>query len=41
MVEECVTRDVWAELADTLNRVLESVTVADLARRYARKVEGD
>jgi Rrf2 family protein len=39
MVEQCVTRDVWAEMAETLNRVLESVTVAGLAQRHARRVE--
>ncbi len=31
--EECVTRDVWARIRDSIVAVLESVTLADLAAR--------
>ncbi len=35
----CVTRDVWAELGEAMNRVLESTTLQDLVERQKRKEE--
>ena len=31
--ESCVTRDVWGELGDAMNRVLESTTLRDLVEK--------
>jgi Rrf2 family protein len=33
----CVTRDVWAEVETAVNRVLESTTLGDLARRQQER----
>ena len=35
--EFCVTRDVWSELKDVINQVLESTTLQDLVERQKRK----
>ena len=35
--ESCVTRDIWAEMKDAINRVLENVTLQDLIERQNRK----
>ena len=35
--ELCVTRDIWAELKEAINRVLESTTLQDLVERQKRK----
>lgn len=39
----CVTRDVWAKVCDSINEVLDSITLADLCRKETgvRKVETD
>lgn len=34
---QCVMRDVWMELEGGINRVLESVTLGDLAARYRNR----
>ncbi len=34
----CVTRDVWGELKNAMNSVLESTTLQDLVERQKRKV---
>ncbi len=33
----CVTREVWGELREAMNRVLESITLNDLMERQRRK----
>jgi len=35
--EFCVTRDVWAELGNAMNNILESTTLQDLIERQKRK----
>ena len=35
--ESCVTRDVWSELKNVINKVLESTTLQDLVERQKRK----
>ena len=35
--EFCVTRDVWGELKNVINQVLESTTLQDLVERQKRK----
>ena len=35
--EYCVTRDVWSELKNVINKVLESTTLQDLVERQKRK----
>ncbi len=35
--EFCVTRDVWAELGEAMNRILEGTTLQDLVERQKRK----
>lgn len=32
----CVTRDVWARVCDSINQVLNSITLADLVKDYQR-----
>jgi len=36
-VASCATRDIWSEVETVVNRVLESTTLADLARRQAER----
>ena len=35
----CVTRDVWAEIQDVINGVLESITIEELCRRKREKAQ--
>ncbi len=35
----CATRDIWGELGEAMNAVLESTTLQDLAERQKRKEE--
>lgn len=35
--EECVTRDVWADVQQAVRNVLESVTIAELAQKQRRR----
>ena len=35
--DSCVTRDVWAELGESMNQVLKSTTLQDLVERQKRK----
>ena len=35
----CVTRDVWAKVSDSINRVVDSISLADLCRE--EKLRGD
>ena len=35
--EFCVTRDVWAELGEAMNRILDATTLQDLVERQRRK----
>ncbi|MGD2174572.1 MAG: Rrf2 family transcriptional regulator [Candidatus Brocadiaceae bacterium] len=37
MEDECVTRDVWAELQEEINKLLCSVTLRELVSRYREK----
>jgi Rrf2 family protein len=36
-VSVCVTRDVWANLGETIARMLDSISLADLIKRYKEK----
>jgi Rrf2 family iron-sulfur cluster assembly transcriptional regulator len=40
MSEECVTREVWAELEQRVRALLDSVTVKDLVRRHHSRNDG-
>ena len=35
--DSCVTRDIWGELANAMNRVLEATTLQNLVERQKRK----
>jgi Rrf2 family cysteine metabolism transcriptional repressor len=35
--ESCVTRDIWGEVKQAIENVLESITLEDLARSYQEK----
>jgi Rrf2 family protein len=35
----CVTRDVWSEVGEAIGKVLDSITLADLARKHLRQGE--
>ena len=35
--ESCVARDIWSEVKQAIEGVLESITLEDLARRYREK----
>ena len=35
--EFCVTRDIWSELKEVMDRVLESTTLQDLVERHRKK----
>lgn len=35
--ESCVTKDIWAKMYDSINEVLESVTLNDLVNDYKQK----
>jgi Rrf2 family cysteine metabolism transcriptional repressor len=35
--EFCVTRDIWRELKDVIDRVLESTTLQDLVKKHRQK----
>ncbi len=37
----CATRDIWSELKDAVNGVLESITLQDLVERQKRKEQPD
>jgi Rrf2 family protein len=37
--ESCVTRDVWDEMGQAMNEVLDSTTIEDLAERQKMKVQ--
>ncbi len=36
----CVTHDLWCELRDAIDKVMDAVTLEDLAARQAKKEEG-
>jgi Rrf2 family cysteine metabolism transcriptional repressor len=36
----CVTRDIWTEMGDAMNAVVESMSLQDLVERQTRKKEG-
>ncbi len=36
----CAARDLWCELRDTIDNVLDAVTLEDLVKRQAKKDEG-
>ena len=37
--EQCVTQEVWAEIAAAVSAVVDHITLADLVRRYGEKAE--
>ena len=36
--EQCVTWEVWAQIRDAVNQVVDHITLADLVRRYREKL---
>lgn len=36
-LEECVMRDVWEQMRDSLNKTVDSITLEDLVRKYRIK----
>jgi Rrf2 family protein len=39
-VDRCASRDLWCDLAEAMDKVLDGVTLADLAARQRTKQEG-
>ena len=37
--DTCETVDVWKQLADAINGVVDSITIADLAEKHAKRME--
>jgi Rrf2 family protein len=37
----CVTRDIWGEMKEAMNGVLDSTTLQDLLERHRKKEKGD
>lgn len=37
--EQCVTMEVWAEINQAINNVVDNMTLADLVERYHKKVQ--
>ena len=41
MARTCVTMEVWQQIEDAVNNVVDNITLADLVKRYHEKVGGD
>ena len=41
MAPTCVTMEVWQQIEDAVNSVVDHLTLADLVKRYHEKAGGD
>ena len=41
MARSCVTMEVWQQIEDAVNNVVDRITLADLVKRYHEKAGGD
>ena len=41
MRESCVTQEVWAQIEQAINRVVDHITLADLVKRHNEKNGGN
>ena len=41
MEPTCVTLEVWKQIEDAVNNVVDHITLADLVKRYHEKAGGD
>ncbi len=41
MAPTCVTMEVWQQIEDAVNSVVDHITLADLVKRYHEKAGGD
>lgn len=39
--ETCVTREIWAEIRDSINKVIDNINLADMVENYKNKLDND